>query len=83
MAEATVLHAALTERQHETLRTVDAFQREHGYSPTVREIQELTFSSSPSNIHDRLAILRDHGFVTWVAGSPRTLVLTDAGRRAL
>lgn len=83
MATAAVLHAALTEKQRETLVAIDALQRETGYSPTVREIQERTFSSSPSNIHDRLVILRDYGLVTWVEDSPRTLVLTKAGRKAL
>lgn len=83
MAETTVLHAALTEKQAETLGAIFFFQREHGYSPTIREIQERTGSSSPSNIHDRLVILREYGLVTWVEDSPRTLVLTKAGRKAL
>jgi SOS-response transcriptional repressor LexA len=83
MAETAVLHAALSEKQRETLVAIDALQRELGYSPTVREIQARTFSSSPSNIHDRLVILRDYGLVTWVEDSPRTLVLTKEGRRAL
>lgn len=83
MAETAVLHASLTERQHETLVAIDILQRQTGYSPTVREIQERTGASSPSNIHDRLVILRDYGLVTWVEDSPRTLVLTKEGRKAL
>lgn len=83
MAEAAVLHAALTEKQHETLATIDMLQRQTGYSPTVREIQEKVGASSVSNIHDRLVILREYGFVTWVEESPRTLVITGEGRKAL
>jgi repressor LexA len=83
MAQAAVLHAPLTDKQRETLVALDALQRETGYSPTVREIQERTLSVSPSNIHDRLRVLRDLGLVTWVEDSPRTLVITKAGRKAL
>lgn len=83
MAKAAALHAPLTDRQHHTLATIDMLQRQKGYSPTVREIQESIGASSPSNIHDRLVILRDLGLVTWVEDSPRTLVLTETGRKAL
>jgi SOS-response transcriptional repressor LexA len=83
MAETAVFHAALSEKQHETLVAIYRLQRETGYSPTIREIQERTGSSSPSNIHDRLVVLRDYGLVTWVEDSPRTLVLTKEGRKAL
>lgn len=49
----------------------------------MREIQEKVGASSVSNIHDRLVILREYGFVTWVEESPRTLVITGEGRKAL
>jgi SOS-response transcriptional repressor LexA len=62
---------------------IDALQRRTGYSPTLREIQEATGSASVSNVHDRLVVLRDLGLVTWVEDSPRTLVITESGRRAL
>ena len=83
MAETEILHAPLTEQQASVLAAISSFQREHGYSPTVREIQELTGASSPSNIHDRLRVLREKRLVTWVEDSPRTLVLTPRGRKAL
>lgn len=83
MAKAAALHAPLTDRQHQTLATIDMLQRQKGYSPTIREVQESIGASSPSNIHDWLVILRDYGLVTWVVDSPRTLVITQAGRKAL
>lgn len=83
MAATTLLHAPLTTKQNETLRAIDMLQREMGYSPTVREIQQSMFATSTSNVHARLTVLREKGLVTWVDGQSRTLVITKSGRRAL
>jgi repressor LexA len=72
----------MTVKQAETLSAIFFFQREHGYSPTIREIAGETGSGSASNVHDRLVVLRGYGLVTWVEELPRTLVLTKAGRKA-
>jgi repressor LexA len=65
------------------LKAILVLANEKGYSPTVREIQVALGHGGPSSIHAQLTVLRDMGYVTWVDGQPRTLVVTDEGREAL
>lgn len=55
------------------------FATEHHYNMTVRELMEALSLRSPSTVHVRLRQLRKRGWVTWVDGASRTLVVTDAG----
>jgi repressor LexA len=83
MAEATTARVHLTPQRETLLRFIVAWHAEHGYSPTVRELNELMGLASISTIHGHLEILRDEGCVTWVPGQNRTLVVTERGRNAV
>jgi repressor LexA len=61
------------------IETLD-FQGEHGYPPTIRDLCERLNLASPSTVHTHLERLRRQGYVTWVDGQVRTLVVTEVGR---
>jgi len=83
MAKAAALHAPLTVTRRRLLNAIFVFNREHGYSPTVRDLQLSLGFANPSSIHEHLRTLRQAGLVTWVERQPRTLVLTPLGQRAI
>ena len=65
----------LTDRQQECLDAVEQFIASHGYSPTIRELQEILGLASPAPVQSLLAKLRDKGRVEWDRGRGRTLRL--------
>ncbi len=56
----------------ETFAVLQAFIREHGIPPTVRELAKALGISSTA-AHYRLTRLREHGLVEWEEGKSRTL----------
>jgi repressor LexA len=56
---------------------------ENGYSPSVKEIAELTHVSSTSTIHKYISELEEDGFIQKVPYTPRTLRITAEGKKAL
>lgn len=83
MAKAAALHAPLTVTRRRLLNAISAFNRDHGYSPTTRELQLLLGFANPSSVHAHLQTLRQAGLVTWVDRRPRTLVTTPLGQSAI
>lgn len=73
----------IKERDLEALCLIEGYVESRGYAVTVRELGELMGVTSPSTTHQRLHRLRAEGFVDFVDGEPRTLHLTDRGKRAL
>lgn len=67
----------LTARQREILAWIDAYIREHGYSPSVRELVQAFGFKGPNGAACHLRPLRKKGVVTWVDGKPRTLRVTE------
>lgn len=65
------------------LRAVADLIDEGPYLPTVREVSWRVGYASPSTTHAVLHALREEGLVSWHPASPRTLLVTDAGRAAL
>lgn len=65
------------------LATISAYQRENGFSPTVRELcASLSISSTGEMIYTRDKLLR----LGWITHNPRrarTMRLTRNGKRAL
>jgi SOS-response transcriptional repressor LexA len=57
----------------ELLRIIDEFCASHGFSPTVRELQERLGVRSMGTIHRRLVALRDKGLVAWEPNRYRTI----------
>jgi repressor LexA len=63
----------LSRRQSDALRFIALFSREHGYAPTVREVQEKLGHRSVSSTHAVLCSLKDIGAIDWNKDRPRTL----------
>lgn len=53
----------LTPRQKEFFDFLVSFQREHGYAPTIVEIQEFFGLSSSASVHQKLTELESEGFI--------------------
>ncbi len=52
---------------------IRTFIAEHGYSPTVREMQDDLCISSTSVVNYRMRILQRAGRITWSEGASRTV----------
>ncbi|MCB4338737.1 transcriptional regulator [Bacillus subtilis] len=63
----------ITDRQFEALQTIEKYIKEKGYPPTYRELMRMLGVTSPSTVKGLLDALRRKEYVTWEAGSPRTL----------
>ncbi|MEC1583740.1 transcriptional regulator [Bacillus subtilis] len=63
----------ITERQFETLQVIDNYIKEKGFAPTYRELMNLLGLTSTSTVKELLDALKRNDYITWEAGSPRTL----------
>lgn len=63
----------ITECQKEILLAIVKFQKENGYSPSVRELAEITERTSPATIHKHLKNLKDKGYITYEPKKVRTI----------
>lgn len=73
----TIAPTPLTDRQREILAWVDGYIRDHGFSPTIRELCRAFGFKSPNGAVSHLTPLRKKGALTWIDGSPRTLRVTE------
>lgn len=69
-----------TLRQTEALRAVAAFQEEHGYPATYRELCDALSLSNPSSTYMLLTELEDRGLVRIMRGKNRAVSVTPRGR---
>lgn len=72
----------LTARQRTALQAVHSLTVSQGYPPTVREVAAAVGNASPSGTKWLLDRLEEGGYLTRTT-SPRTMVLTEAGRDVL
>lgn len=63
----------LTKKQLNILNVIKNFIDEFGYSPTIREIGNITGLSSSATIWAYLRILEDKGYITYKKGAYRTI----------
>lgn len=63
----------LYRKERELLEYLAQFQRQHGYSPTLKEMAEATGHRSVSTIHAIIRTLVDKGYVQKVDGNARVL----------
>jgi len=68
----------LTKRQKETLEYVKGFIDENGYSPTLQEIGQYFGLSSPSTIHEHIAILNKKGYLEKLENHPRSIQINSS-----
>lgn len=63
----------MTKRQEELYIVIKQFINDKGYSPTVRELGEITKKSSPGTTFNKLKKLKEKGFITYEKGKSRTI----------
>jgi repressor LexA len=71
-----------TDRQRKIVQVIEAHFREHGCSPSNREIAEQAGLASTSSVSHHLRKLRDAGLVSYDDGHPRTVTVSPPARRA-
>lgn len=57
----------------EIVNVIKEHYKKHKYSPTIREICDITNIKSTSTVHKHLKVLKDRGIVEWNPSLPRTL----------
>lgn len=73
----------LTKRQREVLEFIERCVADHGYPPTVRDINDQFGATSPNAAKGHLTRLRAKGFVDWTAGMARSLRVLRPVRRGI
>jgi repressor LexA len=63
----------LTEKRRQILDFIVAFQQEHGYPPSVREIGRSVGLASSATVHDHIDRLAQGGFLVKDPSKPRAL----------
>lgn len=63
----------MTQKQEELYIAIKEFINKNGYSPTVRELGEITNIKSPATTFTKLIILKRKGYITYVEGKARTI----------
>lgn len=71
----------LTEKQQQIYDYIVAFQKEHGYPPSVREIGEHVGLKSPSTVHFHLKGLEASGLITKAEGKTRAITVSGGPGR--
>ena len=66
-------------KQQEILDYIIAFQAEHGYPPSVREIGAAVGLKSPSTVHFHLKGLEAAGLITKAEGKTRAITVSQSG----
>ena len=69
---------ALSPKQQQIYEFIIAFQAEHGYPPSVREIGEEVGLKSPSTVHFHLKGLEGAGLITKAEGKTRAITVVGA-----
>lgn len=67
--------APLTKKQAEIYAFIQAFTREHGYPPSVREIGAAVNLKSPSTVHFHMKKLEAEGYILKADGKTRAISL--------
>lgn len=66
----------LTDKQQQIYDYIVAFQKDHGYPPSVREIGEAVGLKSPSTVHFHLKGLGSAGLITKAEGKTRAITVS-------
>lgn len=69
---------ATRDRQQAVLYAISVHWKQHGYAPTLREIQALTGMSSTSVVKWHVERLRAAGLIEYVDNTSRTIRLKSA-----
>lgn len=66
----------LSKRQQQVYDFIEAYIKEKGFGPTVREIGDALQLSSPSTVHVHLKTLEEKGYITRDQLKSRSIALT-------
>lgn len=72
----------LTDKQQKVLNFIEAFQMQHGKSPTIREIKEFLDVSSDNSVLKHLSALQKKGFLS-KDDTPRGIALLESVKSKL
>jgi repressor LexA len=73
----------LTWRQRKILHVITDSVQHRGYPPSRHEIAAAVGLVSTSSVYYQLSVLRQAGYLTWEAGSPRSIEVQPAGQPAI
>lgn len=73
-----MIELLLTKKQIDFLRILQTYIKEHGFSPTVRELCGLTGLSSTSTVKGYLDRLEEKGIIEKQYDKPRTITIVEA-----
>lgn len=73
----------ITKRQVEILKAIDTYIKEKGYSPSMRDLADMTKIQSTSTIHKYIDTLEKLGCITKKESIPRALAITSEGMKLL
>jgi len=71
----------LTDRQREVYQWIRQHIETHGYSPSVRDIQDGLQIASPNGVMCHLHALRAKGLIDWQTGKARTIRLVKREKK--
>ena len=72
-----------SEIQTKILRAIRDFQNENSYSPSFRDIKDMTDYTSVAGIYNNIDKLVRDGYVTRDAGKARSILVTRRGEKYL
>lgn len=67
----------MTEKQKELLNAIKNYIEEWGYSPTIRELCQITNKKSPGTIVPMLKRLKRDGYIDYAYNRNRTIRVLD------
>jgi len=73
----------ITQKQAKVLKAIVDFMEEKNLSPTVRELGDIVGLNSPSTVQGHIDSLEKIGCITRISSSPRTILVTDEGKKLL
>ena len=65
----------ITEKQIEMLHCINDFIKDNGYSPSIRDLCNLSGRTSPATIHMYIRTLRTKGYIDYIDGIARSIVV--------
>jgi len=77
------MKASLTQNQLKAYHAIRAFIKEHGYSPTLREMMKILDLPFIRQIHRIIEQLETRNYITKIPGSPRSITLVPDGNEEI
>jgi repressor LexA len=65
------------DRRNAILKAIDKYYENYGFSPTIREIAEMTGLRSTATVHRHLESLKEQGRISWNPTVPGAIRVLD------